>query len=656
MATTTSMPVARDELPQTADGVDAPEAPSPRRRATAWDVLGILVLASLMFALERLVVIVMDTPLGRDRAIEAATAVCWGAFAMGLALVLVRDRPRLSSLPRRLTEVWREPPGPWVAFLLGAVVAVPVLAMHAPVLFLDSDSARLVAAAGYVQRGGWDYFPDTQEPFLPVPVVGSALAVGGLSAAKLVTIVTVQVLAGVVGYITFRITRVMLAAGAAALGLLGLSPIFERAGRLPMYPTMLVLGYFGGWLGYRAMTERGVAWRLVVPAGVCLGLAPEAHGAGQLFLAAPLLLAVFAPNVKAGLRIVAALYAVMVAVSLPRIVVNLWEGGSSYATSPRADYWVTEGYLLELQRNFFHYPGISESVPEFLSKLPDRYVSLLGGQAWVIVALALAGALLCCRGRGRVFVAGTFAFLLLAITAKRIPPFARYYAPFWPGMVILGGACVAALAKHRATLARTATVACSLALVVAASVALRAGVRKADSDSAMVEARPLREMAGMIDDGKGVIGVRAQQSLNSVSDIPTWGAQFLTEDEYATYLTWPSDRAVLEVLERHDIGWVLIDPLRQLENAYNDTWLIPSRGVASRHNPTIGYSRNFCRMLDQDGYLLFKVGACTEHTGLVQADQLPPPPPRFDEGQPPQRFDEGQSEAENPGALGPRDE
>jgi hypothetical protein len=631
MATTTSMVATVVGEPGSAEQVRSDLPQIPRRRLDTWDLLGIVGLASLMFAVERLVVVVVDTPLGRSRTIEVATAVCWGLFALGLVAKVALQRPGLRSLPRGLTAVWRDPPGPWVAFALGVVVAIPVLAVHAPVLFYDSDASRIVSAVRYVQRNGdFDYFTDTQEPVLPHVLFGPALAAGGLSAAKLLTIVTVQLLAGVIAYITFRITRLMVAAAASAIALLSITPVYERAGTLPMYPSMLVLGCLGTWLGYRAMSRRRVAWRFVVPAGVCLALAPEAQGTAQLFLAAPLLLVVFAPSVRAGARNLVALYGVVIVALIPRVIVNLAVGGTTAVTSPRADYWITKGYLLDIQRDFWHYEGISESVPTFLSELPERFLTLLGGPAWVVLGLAVAGALLCTRGRARWFVLGALGFLVLAVTAKRIPPFARYYAPFWPGMAILAGTFVAAFARRRNALARAALVVCLVGLPVAAGVAIRSGVREADAGWQTVEDRPIREMVAMIDDGKGVIGARAHQTLLSVTDdIPTWGDQFLTEEEYITYLTWPSDREVLQVLERHNIGWVLLDPIRPLENEYNDSWLLPSVGRPARHHPIIGYSDAFCRVFAQDGYVLFRVGPCRQETGLVQAGDLPEPPPEL---------------------------
>jgi hypothetical protein len=576
--------------------------------------MGVVVAVAVMLAVERAVVMLVDTPLGRSQGIKALTIGIWTLALLGLGLLVLRDRPRPAEMPGRLVAIWRDPPGGWVPFALGAILTVPLLAFYAPSLFWDSDSARLVAAIRHVQSGGGvAYFTETQEPYLPHVLLGPVVAVRGVAAAKLAAIVAVQVLAGVVGYVTYRLTRHMLAAGAAVLALLALSPLFARVVVLPMYPTALTLGYLGGWLGYRALTEGdGLEWRLLVPAGVCLALAPEAHGTGQLFLAVPALLVVLAPDLRRGVRNATAMYVVILACSVPRIVINLWDGGLSHVTSTRTDYWITEGYLVEIQRGFWDYEGVTEGIPEFLARLPGRFTGSLGGQAWVVLLLACLGWLVSGHGRVRWFVAATAGFLVVAVTVKRIPPFPRYFAPIWPGLAILAAVGVAWLWAHRAKQARALAALASSALVVAAAFAFITELDDTEAIRGRVEALPLRAYAAAIDDGKGVIGARSHQGLVNVdADIRTWGDQFLTEEEYVTFLTWPSDEAVIDLMERHDIGWVFIDRRRVLEGPYNDTWLEPSHGLEARHVERVGTSPNFCRWIGRPGdFVLFRLGPC----------------------------------------------
>ena len=81
-----------------------------------------------------------------------------------------------------------------------------------------------------------------------------------------------------------------------------------------------------------------------------------------------------------------------------------------------------------------------------------------------------------------------------------------------------------------------------LALVVAAGVTYVDAVDKAELRQTPILAGPIPEIVRAIDDGKGVIGARSGW-LHFVSpEVKPYGGQFLSEDEYVTYLTWPSDR------------------------------------------------------------------------------------------------------------------
>jgi hypothetical protein len=495
---------------------------------------------------------------------------------------------------------------------VGAIVALPLYMLFSQILFSDSDSSRIVAATRYLLDGhsAFDYFTRTQEPFLPPLVNGLAVTLGGLPAVKLLPLLAAQLAAGVTAYVTYRITRSLWGAAAAALSLLCLAAFDERAVKVPMYGLMLALGYLGGWWAYRAITASDGTWRYSVGAGACIVLAAEAHGVGQLFLAAPLLLTIFAPSLGSAIRTLCRIYGVSLLFLLPRIVVNLWVGGLTAVTSPRADYWIAEGYVVEIQRKFWYYDGIDEPRAEFLSRLPGRFVDLLGPHGWIVVAIAVLGTLVVARGRARWFILAVVAFLAMALTAKRIPSFSRYYAHTWPGLGILVGVTVAGLARRRGVGAAVAA-GLTVVLVLVAGVTLGDASDRFENARVTTEASPIPEIAASVVDDKGVIGTRvAQVFFSTRADVPTWGDQFLTEEEYVTYLTWPSDAEVLDLFERYDIGWVYIHENRNLEWVYNDVWMIPAHGRQSIHAFMIQDNPNFCLWREVNGNELYRVGGC----------------------------------------------
>ncbi len=580
-----------------------------RRRATGWYLLGISLTALVMLGVHHTATAAIGTPLGHSRGFVRVTIVLAPASFILLAGLAVRDRPRASDLPHLLSSVWTDPPGAWAAGVLGALLATPVLGLYAPVLLGDADSARLVAAASYVRTHGIDFLLETQDNFGPHLVVGPAVALGGLAGAKLVALVSIQVLAGVTCFVTYRITRSMVGAAAATLALVAIPALVDRGGYVPMYPTMLALGYLGGWLAYLAITQPD-RWWLAGAAGASLALAPEAQGVGQLFLVAPVLLLVFAPTLSTGLAVCGRIYLFAILAMIPRIAVNVSVGGLENMTSYRTDYWITEGYVREIQSGFWNYPGIDEPLGEYLSRLPWRFTHSLGPQGYVVLALALVAWFGFCRGRGRLFVLAVVGFMVLAVSVKQVPPFPRYYSPLWPGLAVLVGVAVGRLAQRASRVARALAIGLVPLLALLAGSTLASAVHGQDDARSLVNEGPYRELAAVISDDKGVIGARSHSLVNVTADIPTWGGQFLAEDEYATYLTWPSDDAVIEVMDRHDIGWVLIHPSVALETDYHDTWLIPHHGVPARHVERVATSTNFCRMADVAGCVLYRLGGC----------------------------------------------
>jgi hypothetical protein len=599
--------------------VERPPAAEPERGRpiAGWDLLGLAVATTAMLVLHRGTTTVLATGLGHIAAVPPV-AIATGALSCGLAAWLVaRDRPRARELPRLITRVWTDPPGAWVAAVTGLLVTIPVLSLYTPVLLGDADSARVVAAVDHVRAHGIGFILETQDNLLPHLVIGPAVAIGGLTGAKAVAILSVLLLGAVIGYVTYRIAGSMLGAAAAAIALVALPPVAERANYVPMYAVMLALGYLGAWLAYEAITRPDHRWRRAVAAGACLALAPEAHAIGQLMLAAPVLLLVLAPSLRTGLAACGRIYLVVAAVSIPRLVINLMRGGTELVTAYRTDYWITEGYVSEIQTSFWSYIGVNEPLGTYMERLPGRFVDTLQPQGKVVLAAALLAWLLACRWRGRGFVLAVVGFMVLAVTVKQVPPFPRYYSPLWPGIAILAGVGVAALARRARAVPLVVGVAALAGLVAVAASTLDSVAHDHDDLRVVVEARPYRELAGLIDDDRGVIGARSHGLLNVTTDSPTWGGQFLSEDEYVTFLTWPSDRAVIEVMEEHDIGWILVQPHRQLEIDYHNTWLLPHHGRPARHVDMVAESPAFCLVADLDGFLLYRLGECDAGGGAT---------------------------------------
>lgn len=594
---------SEDAAPPTGTGAGSAADDRHRRSATVWDVSGILLLAFAMLAFTALVPSFSEDWLRQSPTADWMAGVAGVALVASVGVAIIRDRPAPRSIPGRLVDVWRDPPGDWPAFFLGFVLAAPLLGVYWTTLFTDSDSMRLVAAIRRVQRGNLDFLVQTQDSLGPHLMLGPLAALDSPEGLRIVTIFSAMLFAGVLAWVARRISGSMAAGVVTTAALLSLPAVVDQVLYLPMYTAMLTFASAGAWLAYRVIAQ-DAGWLHAAGAGLCLVMAQESQLVGQLFLSVPLVLLAAAPGLRRGVANVARVYACVGVVLLPRLVVNMSEGGLSHILTNRSDYWITKGYLRDIQTDYHEYSGLGDSSVSYLQQLPERFMTSLGDFGWVALALAVV-ALLGVRGRAWLCILGFTAVIVAAMTVKTIQPASRYFSPLWPGVVLLVGLVGAELFRRRHLLWRLLGICLVVLLISIGALTLRDAVERGTERADKVDG--YREMAAVVDDGRGVIGSRALGLVAADLDTPTFGGQFLSEEEYFTYLTWPSDEAVLEVLDRHDIGWVMVRRSPPLEISYHNTWLIPHYGREARHPKMVAASPNFCKAFSGDSILIYKV-------------------------------------------------
>lgn len=567
------------------------------------DKLGIAALACAGFALGGVARI--GTSAGYSWLTPAMLVVGLGGAATVLGLLRVETGSFSWSHLRRLAEVWGRPARPRLMFLFGCLVALPVLSLHTS-LISGADSARIVASILYVQRFGVEYLIQTQEVLLPHLVLGPLLALGGAALMKLFSVLSVIGLAGVVSYITWQMTRSAAAALAAVMALLSLGAIDERAYYLPMYAPMLAFGFLGCYLLHRAadQIQRRDQIRYAVLAAACLLLSIESHQVGQFFLIAVPILLIFH---RSGGRVRSFLwtYAAFAFFYLPRALINLTEGGFSHFLTNRDDYWITHGYLIDIQKEFWHLKSWSP-LGEYLSKSFGNIFSLVGWQGLFVLVLAVAAFLLT---RRRVLWFGlTFAVLFAVLAVeRRLPFYSRYYSQLLVGGAMTAGVAVGAL-LGRGRFYRAAGTSCVILLGALAAITLTTKVNAADRLERAVLQGPYPRLAAAVSDDRGVVGDRSTYLNFTRTDVLTYGGQFLTEDEFVTFLTWPSDQAVVDMMRRRGIGWVLLPENRKRwVFRYHKAWLLPHHGKRPVYPKAVRVSPLFCHVQTDHGASLYEL-------------------------------------------------
>jgi hypothetical protein len=301
-------------------------------------------------------------------------------------------------------------------------------------------------------------------------------------------------------------------------------------------------------------------------------------------------------------------YAVTAVVLIPRVVINLSEGGFSRFRSNRTDYWVEKGYLDIVNSEFWQHP--TTHPVDYLRQLPRSFDTALGTAGAAVLVLAVVAFVLS-RGRARwlALVAGTL--MVASLVVRTPPPFPRYFAPLLPGLALCVAAVPALLRKRlgpRLGLLTALVVVAALGAAACSSWATT--VDRTTTAEHSVRDGPVPALAERIDDGKGVIGARVGRLTMVDADVPIWGTVFLSEEEFVTYLTWPSDEAVIGVMEDHDIGWALVGEDRRLEVDYHDAWLEPAYGRSAHQVERLADSTNFCLVDQVPGYSLYRLGPC----------------------------------------------
>jgi hypothetical protein len=331
----------------------------------------------------------------------------------------------------------------------------------------------------------------------------------------------------------------------------------------------------------------------------------EAHQVGQLFVVLSVLLLVAVPE-RAALAGLGRVYLFLAVLYIPRAVINLADGGLSHFFDNRIDYWVTKGYLLSIQVEFFDYPR-ELSLVEYLRELPGGLFSAWGATGGLTLALG-AASILVVPTRLRRFIVATTLLLLLVIVHHRLPFFSRYFSPLFVGSAIGAGVTIAALVGRRTFRSQTAAVLAVLGLVVANAFSYHTQLDRLHAYKAAKQNVAYRQLAQEVRPGEGVVGTRSFNINNSSTGARVYGGDFLTESEYVTFLTWPSDAEVIDVMRSHDAEWVFVPqrPNRWVTR-YNNIWLRPAYGKEARYQFEVRRSPSFCLARRINGAALYRL-------------------------------------------------
>jgi hypothetical protein len=328
----------------------------------------------------------------------------------------------------------------------------------------------------------------------------------------------------------------------------------------------------------------------------------------------------------------------MLVVGIPRIVVNLSEGGTTAFRSNYTDFMIQKGYLRMVNRDFWG-QTVDASPLKYLANVPALARGAFGQMSFGAAVVIGAYAAVRAGGRARVFGISVTAAYLLALSVASPGTYGRYLLP-----LSLGAALVVGVGAARAVAALGGLLAGLLLVGALANVG--SYVHRSAERHREVFAGSWPVLASLVDDGKAVLGVRSHELVWTDPTIKTEFSRTMSEADFVTFLTWPSDAAVLDVMRRIDAGWIFVLRDAGLETLYHQTWVGPTYGLPVRHVRQVALSDQFCLVAEIDGRRLYRVGGCpngylpgpyepadADHDGTPDALEprlgLDDPPPPF---------------------------
>ncbi|HJT93303.1 MAG TPA: hypothetical protein VJ777_15430 [Mycobacterium sp.] len=489
------------------------------------------------------------------------------------------------------------------------------------------DSGTALSISRKLADGDWRPLWDTQSPLLQDGTYALLLKFGWSGASGWVIAGSTLALAMLLGWITYKATGVIAAAGLPAAILLFSNAVWLQTGYVTFYAPFVVLGYAGIGLAL-AYQIKGAHLRYGIFGALLLAVSLHAYTTALVFLTVPAI-ALLCFSSRAVARRTALLYAAIAFLTLPWFAWHIMVGGLDHLYYQPLN-WFTEKHLLVVNEEFWHYP--SESFTAYArAMLEVGGRDILPSYLLVLAVPGLIGVRQALGNRSAVFCLTCFGAYLAVLAITRPSPFARYYFPVIPLVILVVAAGVLAVAnrltsasfqlcpppeRHNRTSGAIALV--IIAVALASLVGLSSAV--ADARHGFVDRlhtspgyRDITAMAPLIAASEGGVIARDSAVQPFVPDNQVYTHFLLTEEEYATFLSWPDDAEAVRVLRAHSIDWVLLRNDIRWERDYH-VWLTVEYGLQPQHYARVAVSPNFELVYSGSVYTLYRLRSSS--TGL----------------------------------------
>ncbi len=501
-----------------------------------------------------------------------------------------------------------------ILFLLG--VNILLVIRYVGLVSVSTDDGRVMMFTAQILRdpGVWV----STLPLLQFFTYGALVTLFGWDAPLvLVPLVFSLALALLIGYAAYRMTGGKAWAFlAAALALTSLPAFFALSRALSFHAPTLFFGYAGLFAAISYFRQGG-RWPLAA-AVLALPAAFYSYNTGLLFLLIPPLYLLVDRGRPTLTRLVW-VYAFVGVLATPWLVSHLATFGLDDFYRQRESWVIDRGYLEWRNLEFW---GIgSESRVAFAKRLPRMFEVAAGRLIIPVAIFSMIGVIRLPNWSSRSAVLIALAIPLAALLYVSPAGYPRYTYIMLPGLVLLsiyGFAGIVEWLSSRRYLSYLATALGIATIGLLTVVFIQAvddnlnTIDQKKSQSTTEKERELAQIAELIDDGKAVMGSRVSPLIRYERDSELLTPDFASEEDFVIYLAWESDKEVGQMLERNNVGWLLIQrPAKTWEMNYHG-WLTLVTGHLPQHHLKIPDSKLVTRVYDGSTYYLYKVGGGEE--------------------------------------------
>ena len=537
-----------------------------------------------------------------------------GLIAAQGSLKLFGDKALLASRPQFLPRGTAIGIAYWAVLGLIALISLVVTIWFIGQLVgyqpLRIDDSRTILYASQFADDPYTWF-ESQAPFLQYLTYLSLVALFGWDThLVLVPLLFSAALALLVGYLARLVTGGGFWAFLAGALAMASMPIFLlQAHSLPFYPPTLFFGYCGVAAAVTYARYGGRAALALATLGLAAAL--YSYAFGVIFLLIPLLY-VLIDHGRAALARMGSIYAIVTALVAPWMAWHLAAQGLDGLHRQRLSWMVEQGYTRI--RNIEFYGRGSDSPLDFLEKLPHMF-DAAGPLIFAMISLGIIGLIRLPTWPWRTAVALSLAIPTVALVYLSPAAHGRYIYYVLPGMVILSVYGLHGLLRILGSHRRTVHISPIVAILVIALLGVlfarnaRDDLRSVDALQQLSNDSELIQVSALIDDGRPVLGSRVPPLIRYERQSELLTPNFVPEEDFVTYLTWPSEESVAEMFLRNDVGWLLIQrPAERWERDFH-IWLKEAAGQLPQHYLRMEDSRLVEKVYEGEVYALFRVVA-----------------------------------------------